>query len=169
MPRKPTPPGPGGEYTQVIDLGPQGVPPGLKVVQLIPVGDGGPGTPPPPPVTRRKKKRRLLPTAAEIDALPRLARAAFAERCARRVSPGSDGAPADAQDVTAVVTRAALQALRDATDPADVTLIRRDFDRLRWLAKQDGWTDETPVPVDVLGPLWPRGRVPDWAKDKPRG
>ena len=81
---KPKPPLPGGEYTFTTDTGRQGVRPGIPVVNLIPVGDGGPG----PLLPRPPKKRRpVLPTAAEVAALPRAARAAFAERCALRVEP----------------------------------------------------------------------------------
>lgn len=40
---KPKPPMAGGEHTQFIDSGPQGVSPGATRVNLIPVGDGGPG------------------------------------------------------------------------------------------------------------------------------
>ena len=28
----------------------------------------------------------------------------------------------------------------------------------------NGWSDDTPVPPEVFGPLWPEGRVPKWAK-----
>ena len=45
--------------------------------------------------------------------------------------------------------------------------IRRDFDRLARLAKQHAWTDDTPVPPDAFGPLWPNNLIPEWAKDSP--
>jgi hypothetical protein len=51
---KPKPPLPGGEHVQFIDSGPQGVSPNATRVNLIPIGDGGPG-PLLPPVTRRKR------------------------------------------------------------------------------------------------------------------
>jgi hypothetical protein len=48
-----------------------------------------------------------------------------------------------------------------------VTRIRRDFDRLVYLAKTHAGTDDTPVPPDAFGPMWPEGRTPDWAKEPP--
>ena len=43
--------------------------------------------------------------------------------------------------------------------------LRRDFDRLARLAKRDGWTDDTPVPPEVFGPMWPSDLTPEWAKE----
>src|SRR4051812_44063685 len=54
---KSKPPGAGGEYTHISDPGTPALPPGVKVYNLVPVGDGGPGTPL-PPVRPRKKRRR---------------------------------------------------------------------------------------------------------------
>jgi hypothetical protein len=65
------------------------------------------------------------PTADEVAKLPRAAREAFAERTA----------------------------LREAANRPDATAIRRDFDRLVLLVHANGWTDDTPVPQDVFGPL----------------
>jgi hypothetical protein len=45
--------------------------------------------------------------------------------------------------------------------------IRRDFDRLVYLAKKHNWTDDTPVPPEVFGPMWPKDLTPDWAKEPP--
>lgn len=248
---KPKPPMPGGEYTHVSDPGTPPLPPGIKVVGLIPVGDGGPG-PLLPRVTRRKERKPLLPSRAEVEKLPRFARVAFAARCARRVFPilrrcwpsapadhlatlenavavaekcssesgvdeafaaaaaaytvannsesyrvlvatnaacGADPnyavylaarAAAEAADVAyfavladpapvrvasgvAAVTAAAM--LHVASDPRDLLVIRRDYTRFSWLAKAHGWTDETPVSPNVVGPFWPPGRVPRWARE----
>jgi hypothetical protein len=41
--------------------------------------------------------------------------------------------------------------------------IRRDFDRLVALARQDSWGDDTPVSPDVFGPMWQEGEAPTWA------
>lgn len=228
---KPKPPMPGGEYTFMVDTGPQQVPPGVRTVNLIPVGDGGPG----PLLPRMKwRPKPLLPRPEEIAKLPRLARVAFAARCARRVFPvvrrdwteipgdyhtklratvlvveqsavhpnppaahalvcevrvigntaAKAGRPAaaaavfaahgaaaavaldSAQGIEDAVLRAAEAILRVCSDPADLSFIRRDFERFRWLAKKHGWTDDTPVSPDLVGPLWPRGRVPHWAREK---
>lgn len=173
---KPKPPMPGGEYTHVSDTGPQPVPPGIPRVNLIPVGDGGPG-PLLPRVTRRPRPKTLLPRPEEIAKLPRLARVAFATCCVRRALPAQPGTaepPAAVSDdpraVAEIAARAAEAILRVATDPTDLRFLRRDFERFRWLAKHHGWTDDTPVSPDAIGPRWPRNRTPQWAREtkKPR-
>lgn len=42
---------------------------------------------------------------------------------------------------------------------------RRDFDLLTRLASTYGWTDDTPVPPEVFGPLWPEGKPAGWPDD----
>ena len=41
-----------------------------------------------------------------------------------------------------------------------IVQLRRDFDRLSSLAREHGWTDDTPVSPEVFGPLWPKGLIP---------
>src|SRR5207247_2476335 len=41
-------------------------------------------------------------------------------------------------------------------------IIRRDFDHLSRLAEWQKWTDDTPVPPEVFGPLWPEGPPKGW-------
>lgn len=49
--------------------------------------------------------------------------------------------------------------------PTPVTdLIRREFDHLMKLAEEQHWTDDTPVPPSVFGPLWPEGPPKDWPR-----
>jgi hypothetical protein len=43
--------------------------------------------------------------------------------------------------------------------------IRRDFDHLAPLAEWQHWTDDTPVPPEVFGPLWPEVPPPGWPAD----
>lgn len=43
--------------------------------------------------------------------------------------------------------------------------LRRDFDRILHLARKHAWTDDTPVPPDVFGPLWPKDLTPAWATE----
>jgi hypothetical protein len=50
---------------------------------------------------------------------------------------------------------------------AQLRCIRRDFVRLRRLARKEKWTDETPVPPEVFGPMWPEGVEPYWAVEPP--
>jgi hypothetical protein len=40
----------------------------------------------------------------------------------------------------------------------------RDFDRLLRLAEKEKWTDDTPVPQSVFGPMW-EGPPPEWWTD----
>jgi hypothetical protein len=157
---RPKPPMPGGECTFTTDTGPQPVPPGVKTVRLIAVGDGGPG-PLLPRTQKRRKRKPVLPTPAEIAALPGGARAAFAARCALRV------APLVVLDATAddAAGAAALAILRIAPEPWALQFIRRDFERLRRLAKANAWTDDTPIPPEVFGPMWPEGRTPKWMRE----
>lgn len=49
-------------------------------------------------------------------------------------------------------------------DPRSRVFIRRDFTRLVNAAKANAWTDDTPVPPDVFGPMW-EGTPPSWWTD----
>lgn len=51
---------------------------------------------------------------------------------------------------------------------AQLRCIRRDFARLKRLAREQKWTDDTPVPPEVFGPMWPEGVAPDWAVEPPQ-
>lgn len=44
-------------------------------------------------------------------------------------------------------------------------VIRSDFELLRGLAQREGWTDDSPVDVRLLGPLWPDGVPEGWPED----
>lgn len=44
-------------------------------------------------------------------------------------------------------------------------VIRRDFDHLANLAQWQHYTDDTPVPPEVFGPLWPEGPPAGWPAD----
>ena len=168
---RPKPPLPGGEHVQFIDTGPQRVSPGATRVELIPVGDGGPG-PLLPRVTRRKKRKPVLPTRDELAKLPKPTREAFARRCTDRVRPRlGDPDPAGADAAMIAAERAVVALLRTSIDLELLRLIRRDFERFAWLARKKRWTDDTPVSPDVVGPLWPKGRAPKWAAERtgPRG
>lgn len=50
-----------------------------------------------------------------------------------------------------------------AVQTIDIT--RRDFDHLAELAEWQRWTDDTPVPPEVFGPLWPEGAPAGWPAD----
>ena len=88
-----------------------------------------------------------------------------AARAARRVlsAPG-DHTNTALGDVARVLVRTATI---HAPLSAQLKCIRRDFARLKRLAREQNWTDETPVPPEVFGPLWPPGVEPDWAINPP--
>lgn len=106
--------------------------------------------------------RPLVPTADEVASLPRSARQAFLARCAARVAPL---APA-ATEIDTQQAAALLIAASTTRTPVRRLLrcVRRDFDKLRYLATRRKWADDTPVPPDALGPLWPEDVRLPWAK-----
>ncbi|HUR54125.1 MAG TPA: hypothetical protein VMZ71_08335, partial [Gemmataceae bacterium] len=71
----------------------------------------------------------------------------------------------DAPDDSAYM--AASAAVRAAESVANLRpVIRRDFDHLAELARWRKWTDDTPVPPEVFGPLWPEGLPKGWPVDE---
>jgi hypothetical protein len=83
-----------------------------------------------------------------------------ANAAAYAVADASD----DQRSVRAFV--AMNHAAHAAKSLADLRLhIRRDFDHLARLAEWQHWTDDTPVPPEVFGPLWPEGPPPGWPAD----
>jgi hypothetical protein len=166
---KPVPPAPSGDDSLVIDLGEpvyaKPVPEARGVVPIVSgdrteLHDLGEPTPPRP---KLDPDRPLIPTAGEIAVLPGAARVAFLDRCRDRLRPWGGPADTTPDDMAGVVS----SVFRAATTRTPVThilrLIRRDFDRLARLAKENNWADDTPVPPDVLGPLWPGKWRPDQA------
>lgn len=107
--------------------------------------------------------RPLVPSSEEVAALPRLAREAFAARCAARAAPLRAGATSP-EAVAALLLAAATVA---TPVRRQLLCVRRDFARLARLAKENAWADDTPVPADAFGPLWPNGLTPGWAKEPP--
>jgi hypothetical protein len=111
--------------------------------------------------------RPLVPTAAELAKLPRAARAAFLQRCATRVAPlQGANAPSELDPDAAVRLIVAAATVRTPL-ARQLRCVRRDLDRLVYLAKKHNWTDETPVPPAVFGLMWPDGLTPDWARPAP--
>ena len=131
--------------------------------EVIPAGDGG-GLPWRPAPGFEASKVPLVPTAEEVAALPKCAQAAFAERCVRRVKL----LPVPPDMTAAAAARLLFEsATIDTPLTAQLRCIRRDFARLKRLAREQKWTDDTPVPPDVFGPLWPPGVAPHWAEETP--
>ncbi|WP_439621050.1 hypothetical protein [Gemmata sp.] len=152
-------PGPNYEGLEIVEVGPP--------TYRIPMpGIPGIGVPKSPASERPRSNVALVPTPDEVAALPKLAREAFAARCEQRVPPG-------AVDATTHVAAAVAQylfatATTDTPLTAQLRCIRRDLTRLRTLARKGNWADDTPVPPDALGPLWPDGVAPHWAAEAPR-
>jgi hypothetical protein len=152
------------------------VPPARSVVTAVPVDDialvdAG------PPLTPEQAKamrdahgipdpaRPLVPDADELAKLPAAARAAYLARCGQRVAPlrNGDASPTDPQTAAALILAAAL-----VRTPVrrQLRAVRKDYDRLKWFVRRYNWGDDTAVPPDVFGPLWPEGQTPAWALPK---
>lgn len=50
---------------------------------------------------------------------------------------------------------------------AAVTAIWTDYNHLKAMARREGWTQKTPVPPEVFGPLWPKGAPKTWPQQTP--
>lgn len=112
----------------------------------------------PPPVTPTAS---LIPASEEVAKLPRGAREAFAARCAARVAPLRPNASSPEAAAALILAAATVE----TPIRRQLLCLRRDFDLLVRLAKQHDWTDETPVPSDVFGPMWHKNIAPEWAKE----
>lgn len=122
------------------------------------------GTPRCPPQSAYSQSRTpLVPTAEEVAQLPRLARVAFAERCGLRVKPVRAGVTTAADAARVIFETATI----DSPLTAQLRCIRRDFVRLKKLARKEKWADDTPVSPEVFGPMWPEGVEPYWAVEPP--
>lgn len=152
------------------------VPPARSVVAAVP-GDRYESADAPEPLSPEQARagreargipdpnRSIVPTPDEVAALPASARAAFAARCAARVASLRNGKAGDidAQTAAALIVSAATVRSRLRRQ---VRSLRRDFDRLKRHAREHNWGDDTPVPPDVFGALWPEGQTPAWALPK---
>jgi hypothetical protein len=105
--------------------------------------------------------RPLVPASEEVAKLPRGAREAFAVRCAARVSRLRANATSPEAAAALILAAATVE----TPIRKQLLCIRNDFDRLVYLAKKHNWTDDTPVPQEAFGPMWPQDLTPDWAKE----
>ncbi|HUR54292.1 MAG TPA: hypothetical protein VMZ71_09180 [Gemmataceae bacterium] len=109
--------------------------------------------------------RPLVPDADELAKLPAAARAAYLVRCGQRVAPlrNGDASPTDPQTAANLILTAAL-----VCTPVrrQLRAVRKDYDRLKWFVRRYNLADDTPVPLDVFGPLWAEGQTPAWALPK---
>lgn len=85
--------------------------------------------------------------------------AAVAAETAAVATPGLIVIPQPLVDAASLT-----DALTVATEGAAavITRIRNDFEVLRALAEREGWDDETTVPQQVFGPMWPEGVPKGW-------
>ncbi len=113
--------------------------------------------------TPPRDARSLVPASEEVAKLPRTAREAFAARCAARVARLRPNATSPEAAAALILAAATVE----TPIRRQLLCVRRDFDRLVYLAKKHAWTDDTPVPPDTYGPMWPDGLTPDWAKEPP--
>jgi hypothetical protein len=177
---KPIVPSRGGYEIEFVEVtGPPDtmmpMPPAKSRGKLIPLGTdegvpegvpqrSGPGAVP-------RKRVPLIPTRREIETLPRSAQIAFASRCTQRVKPACNTnlVVNDHTSVADTVASAAKIIFETATIDSllmsQLRCIRRDFVRLKKLARKQNWTDETPVSTDVFGPIWPDGVAPYWVDE----
>jgi hypothetical protein len=107
--------------------------------------------------------RPLVPASEEVARLPRGAREAFGARCAARVARLRAGTTTPEGAAALILAAATVE----TPIRRQLLCIRRDFDRLVYLVKKHNWTDDTPVPPDVFGPLWPGDLTPKWAQEPP--
>ncbi len=89
-----------------------------------------------------------------------------ARAAARAIQSAKKGHVDDNAQEVAEAAEAAAEAADAARLAASIRpIIRRDFDHLFRLADQQHWTDDTPVPPEAFGPLWPEGPPPGWPAD----
>jgi hypothetical protein len=92
------------------------------------------------------------------------ARAAAAAFHARATDPASlDATAARIEAVAKAASSAVQQAGFFKTDAQPE--IRRDFKTVLELSMKNAWTDDTPVPPSVFGPIWPDGTPDGWPEE----
>ncbi len=109
------------------------------------------------------RARPLVPASEDVAKLPRTAREAFVARCAARVARLRAGVTSPEAAAALILAAATVE----TPVRRQLLCVRRDFDRIARLVKDPHWTDDTPVPPDVFGPMWPAGRTPHWAEEPP--
>lgn len=130
------------------------------------------------------------PTASQHDVLTLLRVTEATERAVQAATKADDRIAEDAQFVAtdatyspaglamnpaAAVMHAAFAAVKD--DPQNHSaysaryahhagvpehVVRMDYDKLLKLAADESWGHSTPIPTDVIGPLWPDGPPEGW-------
>lgn len=97
---------------------------------------------------------------------------------ATQAASAASGVLSAAHDNGSGNLRHVLIAVRNAIDaagaskPNAILAARRDYDLLVAAAEREGWDDNTPVPPEFFGPLWPDGEPEGWpeeGKETPSG
>jgi hypothetical protein len=108
--------------------------------------------------------REAAHLAAGLDS-----RAYYAADAARAAADAARAADAAHAAIAAHAVTNAYAAARAAAG-ADVETSRAmqaDYDLLCSAAQLEHWTDDTPIPQEIFGPLWPEGPPPAWPKPEP--
>ncbi|MDB5309350.1 MAG: hypothetical protein JWO38_3552 [Gemmataceae bacterium] len=93
-----------------------------------------------------------------------IASTAVANKVARATARAANAAASSCASVdnAAAVVAATLAACE--ADSRTLPMIVRDFQAILGLARAGNWTDDTPVPPSVFGPMWPDGQPTGWPK-----
>jgi hypothetical protein len=173
----------GGESFQVGEAGPptyyMQMPPVKSRGHLIPtgewqIGEAGPSMTPEEYKAYCEREgildedRPLIPTSYEIAKLPKTARLALMKRCAARIAPLAGLVAPPELDPLATASFIIAAATVETPVRRLLRCIRRDFDRLFYLARKNNWTDDTPVSQEVFGPMWPKGLIHEWVSEDKR-
>lgn len=108
--------------------------------------------------------------AAEEATATDTAFAAAADEAARAAAAAALAAADEADDAAESAAAAADAAVGAAVRLLKVSLyplIRRDFDTLLTAALSNEWDENTPVPEEVFGPMWPDGSPLNWPRTDP--
>lgn len=90
---------------------------------------------------------------------------------AAKVARTADNLRSDAEEAVMAVTNAsrsgyeahrAARAFSEAAGRALAAATWRDYELLRLASERERWTDDTPVPPEFFGPLWPDGEPEGW-------
>lgn len=97
-----------------------------------------------------------------------VARAA-ANAAAAVANAGADSAGSNAAFAATYSRAAAAASAVGNHSSAAAATIRRDFNLLLAAMEQLNWTDDTPVPPEFFGPLWPEGVPEGWPRPETDG
>jgi hypothetical protein len=110
----------------------------------------------------------MAPASLTLPAATTGDRAADAARDAIATAATTTGAAELAAKIASraanASAEAAANAVGEAARDAAVQAIQHDLQNLVRAAREQGWNDDTPVPIEFFGPLWPEGEPEGWPK-----